>query len=242
MYKNLRTNIPKEIMGFREFPFLSDAIADSYVGHERVQAYLEEYTNHFDLRKHIKFSSPVLDVSYLRAAADTGVDADAEADGDGDGDAHTRTNRKFKVTYDSPSTYSTFDLVIVCSGHFSVPNLPRLDNLEKFRGRVMHSVEYDSSEDFVGEKKSVLCIGGSASGSDIAKEISAVAPCFLSMGGGNPKALTGKKNIITVPRTTRISDDGKSVNFEDTEYEIKTDEISTIVFCTGFEVREFLNM
>jgi len=51
MYRNLQTNLPKEIMGFREYPFVNvsgaDSNDDSYVTHEQVFDYLVDYTDHF---------------------------------------------------------------------------------------------------------------------------------------------------------------------------------------------------
>ena len=52
MYRNLRTNLPKECMAFREFPFDDDRFLESYVTHKQVQEYLELYRDHFDLSRY----------------------------------------------------------------------------------------------------------------------------------------------------------------------------------------------
>ena len=51
MYKNLRTNLPKEVMAFPDFPFDdSECGKRSFIGHDEVRQYLERYTDHFDIR------------------------------------------------------------------------------------------------------------------------------------------------------------------------------------------------
>lgn len=52
MYKNLRTNIPKEVMGFPGFPFPSNL--PSFPEHKDVLKYLEDYADNYELHKHIK--------------------------------------------------------------------------------------------------------------------------------------------------------------------------------------------
>ena len=65
MYRGLRTNLPKEIMAFREFPFpppsssSSSSYNPSFVTHETVWEYLQSYQRHFDLTKYIHYSSTV---------------------------------------------------------------------------------------------------------------------------------------------------------------------------------------
>jgi len=194
MYKNLRTNLPKEVMGFKEYPFSND-IPESYLTHEQVQHYLEDYTNHFDLKKHILFNSPVLNVAY----------EDGEVE-----------QKKFRVTYGDKES-SVFDAVVVCNGHYSIPNSPKLPNLTLYKGRVLHSVSYNAPEDFADEAGNVLCVGGNASGGDIAKEISTIVnkEVYVCKSGGNVKSKTGRDNIFTVPKLTGVSDDGEMLTFED---------------------------
>ena len=57
MYKNLYTNLPKECMAFPDYPFPTSS--NSYLHHTEVRKYLEGYTEHFDLKKHIQFNKEV---------------------------------------------------------------------------------------------------------------------------------------------------------------------------------------
>ena len=52
-----RTNLPKEIMPFPGFPFRSDL--PSYVTHSDMLDYLQHYTEHYDLHKHVQFHTVV---------------------------------------------------------------------------------------------------------------------------------------------------------------------------------------
>ena len=61
MYQGLRTNLPKEVMGFPDFPY-PDKFHLSFVTSEEVLEYLNMYADHFKLRNHIQFEHEVLRV------------------------------------------------------------------------------------------------------------------------------------------------------------------------------------
>ena len=54
MYKYMRTNSPKEIMHFPDFPHFIDPEDRSCVSHETVLRYLRNYAEHFKLQQFIK--------------------------------------------------------------------------------------------------------------------------------------------------------------------------------------------
>ena len=58
-----RTNLPKEVMAFPDFPFPSEW--NSFLSHQQVLKYLKEYTSHFDLYKYIQFNSSISSVRPL---------------------------------------------------------------------------------------------------------------------------------------------------------------------------------
>jgi hypothetical protein len=69
MYAGLRTNLPRELMSFTEFPFTPAAMAAAGVNsrdarrfpsHEEVLAYLRAYAAHYGLRHVIRFGARVL--------------------------------------------------------------------------------------------------------------------------------------------------------------------------------------
>jgi cation diffusion facilitator CzcD-associated flavoprotein CzcO len=62
MYKSLKTNLPKEVMAFPDFPFVSSD--ESFVHHSKVLEYLEAYAQHFQLKKFIRFNTKVVSILY----------------------------------------------------------------------------------------------------------------------------------------------------------------------------------
>jgi len=61
---HLRTNLPKEIMGFLDFPFHKGTA--SFVSHSEVLQYLNEYTSHFQLWDCIQVSThSTTDYTYI---------------------------------------------------------------------------------------------------------------------------------------------------------------------------------
>lgn len=49
VYRDLHTNLPKEVMAFPDFQF--DDSDDSFVHHSEVTTYLQKYCQHFDLKQ-----------------------------------------------------------------------------------------------------------------------------------------------------------------------------------------------
>ena len=60
MYKNLRTNLPKQLMSFRNFPY--DGDLPTFLTHSQVESYLVRFCNYFSIRELIKFDTPVISV------------------------------------------------------------------------------------------------------------------------------------------------------------------------------------
>lgn len=59
-----RTNLPKEVMAFPDFPF-SDCEGKSFIHHTQVLQYLKDYAENFNLYKHIKVSLTEKACDYL---------------------------------------------------------------------------------------------------------------------------------------------------------------------------------
>jgi len=160
MYKNLRTNLPKEVMAFPDFPF-PDIEDTSFLHHSKVLEYLESYKKHFDLEKLIRFNTVVSKVDPVL----------------------TEKKSKWEVTTrclkSEKIETNLFDSVMVCNGHYSVPVIPSIPGIEMFSGSFLHSHDYRTPEQYQGE--SVLILGGGASGTDICIELSQhAAQVYLS--------------------------------------------------------------
>ncbi|MPC17831.1 Flavin-containing monooxygenase FMO GS-OX-like 4 [Portunus trituberculatus] len=141
-------------MAFPDFPF--PAKEESFVHHTDVLSYLEEYTNHYNLRQYIKFRHHVEKVKPV------------DRDDGSNGWAVTVQDLETNTT-----TTSFCDSILVCNGHYSVPMMPPIKDIDKFRGQQMHSHDYREPEPFRGLRVAVL--GASASGLDISLEVASVA-------------------------------------------------------------------
>uniref|UniRef100_A0A1I8ADU9 Flavin-containing monooxygenase n=1 Tax=Steinernema glaseri TaxID=37863 RepID=A0A1I8ADU9_9BILA len=95
MYEVMSTNIPKEIMFYPGVPLPKDACEESFVPHEVVRKYLEDFSK--DIRHLIRFGHKVERVE--------------------------REEPKWKVTTSSPEgpKMEEFDVVFVCNGHYADP-------------------------------------------------------------------------------------------------------------------------
>ncbi len=151
LYQSLQTNLPKELMAFRDFPFDSsgggDDSWDRYIAHELVLQYLENFAKRYELFPYIRFGSEIRSVRRYGESAWT-----VETEG---GDCET------------------YDAVMVCNGHYSEPRVPAIEGIEGFRGELMHSHNYRTPDRFRGKRVAIW--GAAASGVDIAREIAEVA-------------------------------------------------------------------
>jgi hypothetical protein len=238
MYASLRTNLPREVMGFREFPF--DATGERggdmrrFCGREEVRRYLQRYAETFGLERFVEYDARV--TSVVRAVRES---AEEEA----------RWSSAWEVVWKSGKDDETrremFDAVVVANGHYNEPRVPEFDGAQTWSGERMHSHEYRIPNDtrFVGKK--VLLIGAMASGEDISREIAEVASTvYLSARTWqNPEwaksteGIGARGNIFRKPNVKRFESDG-SVVFEDDTVAADCD---VCVFCTGYKYRfEFL--
>ncbi|XP_078716758.1 uncharacterized protein LOC144934620 isoform X2 [Lampetra fluviatilis] len=101
IYRDLMTNLPKEVMAFPDFPF--DKSLPSFLHHSDVRAYLDKYIDHFHIRPHIKLQWRVERVQPVPApeGAPRHEAWDLTARSLADGEVVTRR----------------YDSVIVCNGH-----------------------------------------------------------------------------------------------------------------------------
>jgi thioredoxin reductase len=257
MYRNLRTNLPKEIMAFREYPWPSlkhddDNQDRSYVSHFDVYEYLQQYCEQYNLRQYIQLNCNVQQLTCLPNtksifSPDNTEEIWPQIRLEW---CNTSTPNAFSVNDDIATDSSkntkeifqsdTFDAVFVCNGHYNVPSYPFIPGLkEYFQGTIMHSIEYDTPVPFVGQ--TVLCIGGRASGSDIAREIAQSNKntlAYLSdttFVGDQPIT---ENNVTWLPKTIRILQDGR-VQFATSDNTncniIEPIFVDTIILCTGYE-------
>ena len=222
MYRDLVTNLPKEIMAFFDFPFKPEA--SSFVSHREVLSYLYEYAYYHQLMEHVRCNKRVVRI--------WPVDKDSTTDCDGCGEELAWMVETFDEFHRGHTTIHRFDAVIVANGHYNDPFVPQIPGLEHFPGRIMHSIAFEDGGDFRG--KHVLVLGAKASGTDIAMILKSFASAVTVCDRGIPEDLmtiSGKDDRVDWrPPAASISIEGHIVLADDSIVR----EVDVIMFCTGY--------
>ncbi|KAI9547806.1 hypothetical protein NQZ68_015072 [Dissostichus eleginoides] len=231
IYHSVIINTSKEMMCFSDFPI--PANFPNYMHNSLIMDYFRMYADHFQLTKHIRFNTKVLQVRQRSDFAHSGQwDVETE-NKDGKTEKHI------------------FDAVMICIGHHCHPNLPLHDfpGIDTFEGTYFHSRDYKTPEEWRNKKAVVIGIGNS--GGDIAVELSRVTKqLYLSTRRGawilnrvgdnglfsqHPTVNDELPNRIlsgTVqvkPNICRLQ--GSSVEFDDGSV---VEDVDLVVFATGY--------
>ena len=216
LYDYLETNIPKPLMAYSDKSFLDDL--PLFPHHEDVLKYLEEYAE--DVKHLIRFNHQVCNITLDSSSSQEVWQVEIEDLTSG-------------IT-----TSDRYDAVVIANGHYTVPSLPRINGIEawnkSYPDTIIHSKAYRKPEDYTGQK--VLVIGNSASGLDVAYQVSQhsrqpvlVSSRSASMFGMPPSSW--RKDVGEVieflPSTTHT----RAVRFQDGSIE---SDIDAIIFATGY--------
>lgn len=209
MYRYLWSNGPKECLEFADYTFeehFGRAIP-SYPPREVLHDYIAGRVERSGVRKYMRFNTAVRWVEF------------------------DQSTRKFTITTKDlvadTMASEEFDYVINATGHFSTPNVPAFEGLNKFPGRVMHSHDFRDAVEFAG--KELLIIGGSYSAEDIGIQCykygaKSITFCYRT----KPMGFNWPENFTERPLLTKVV--GKTAHFKDGS----TKEVDAIVLCTGF--------
>ncbi|KAI3409657.1 Flavin-containing monooxygenase, partial [Psidium guajava] len=219
LYKSLRTNLPREVMGFGDYPFLprADGSGDPrrYPGHEEVLAYLEDFAREFGLEEMVRFEKEIVGVGMVEEGGKWKVKWRMR-DGGGGG------SREEEV----------FDAVVVCNGHFTEPRIAEIPGVDLWPGKQMHSHNYRTPEPF--QDLVVVLIGSAASAVDISRDIAKVAKevhvASRSYEGETLGIQPDYNNLWLHPMIEKAHEDGK-VTFLDGS-SVGAD---VILHCTGYK-------
>ncbi|XP_040896111.1 flavin-containing monooxygenase 5-like isoform X3 [Toxotes jaculatrix] len=154
IYHSVIINTSKEMMCFSDFPIPGHF--PNFMHNSLIMDYFRMYADHFQLLKHIRFNTKVLQLKQRSDFSRSGQwDVETE-DKDGKREKHI------------------FDAVMICIGHHCHPHLPLHDfpGIETFTGKYFHSRDYKTAEEWRNKKAVVIGIGNS--GGDIAVELSRV--------------------------------------------------------------------
>lgn len=219
MYRDLRTNLPKEVMMFPDFPF--DPQLNSFLHHQEVQRYLERYCQSHHIEPHVRFNTVVENVKPVVVTA------------------HREEERtSWEVTsldWSGCLKTETFDSVFVCSGHYSDPHIPNIPGIKNFKGKVLHSHSYRCAEPFSG--RSVVVLGAAASGLDISIELAKVGAQVVLSHSRPRFTFPLPPGVQQSSAVEAVQEDG-SVRFQDGS----AVAAEVLLFCTGYNFRyPFLN-
>ncbi|XP_044054169.1 flavin-containing monooxygenase 5-like isoform X2 [Siniperca chuatsi] len=165
IYHSVIINTSKEMMCFSDFPI--PAHFPNFMHNSLIMDYFRMYADHFQLTKHIRFNTKVLQVKQR---------SDFSHSGQWDVETENKDGKKEK---------HIFDAVMICIGHHCYPNMPLHDfpGIDTFKGKYFHSRDYKTPEEWRNKKAVVIGIGNS--GGDIAVELSRVTKqLFLSTRRG----------------------------------------------------------
>ena len=208
MYDSLRTNLPRNIMSFDDYPFDSRGGGDDtwpmFPGHKEVLTYLRRFAQNRNLLQHIRFKTPVDEVEYIEPT--------------------------WRVNHE------VFDAVAVCNGHYSEPDMPAIEGASSFPGHTLHSHNYRTPKilaEHCGSlaDKSILLLGAGPSGIDISMELAKHAKhVYLSgerFNEAKPPA-EQKTQIKFVPPLTGI--EASKMHCGPTT----VNDIDVLIYCTGY--------
>ncbi|KAG2277336.1 hypothetical protein Bca52824_059891 [Brassica carinata] len=205
VYASLRTNLPRECMGYLDFPLVvRSGDPRRFPSHGEVLAYLQDFAKEFAIEEMIRFGTAVERVA-------------PESEGG---------NRKWRVesteTEKRVRRDEVYDAVVVCSGHYTEPRLADIPGISSWPGKEMHSHNYRIPEPF--KDQVVVLIGNSASAVDISRDIAGHAKEVHVAGRSNAADTLSNSPI------DRFHEDG-SVVFQNG----KTILVDVIMHCTGYK-------
>ncbi|EFN76962.1 Dimethylaniline monooxygenase [N-oxide-forming] 2 [Harpegnathos saltator] len=210
MYQNLRTNLPAKIMNFPDYMTM-EAQEPSCISHQEVLNYLKNYTQHFDIHRHIHFNTRVEEVRFEPSA-------DCSRD---------RWLVRVKNLKTNNTEIQYFDAIMVCNGHYFDPYIPTIPGIESFPGLILHSHAYRIPEEFSG--KTVIVLGAGSSGIDIGIDLSNHATrVYLSHNHDRftsplPPNMIQIAGVESIHETTIRLKDKSTVNAD------------AFIFCTGYK-------
>lgn len=210
MYRYLWSNGPKECLELADYTFdehFGQPIP-SFPPREVLYDYITGRAKKENLDRYIRFNTPVRYVDYVEAT-------------------DTFQVRVQDLVTDQEST-EEFDYVIVSTGHFSVPNMPYFEGIDRFPGRILHSHDFREAREFAG--KDVLIVGGSYSAEDIALQTHKYGARSVTISYRTaPMGFDWPDGITEVPLMTHLED--KVAHFKDGS----SKAVDAIVLCVGYQ-------
>jgi hypothetical protein len=233
VYPYLETIVVNEAMSFSQEPIPAGASHLSIAKHGRDTP----FRHHSIIRKYIE--SLVYRRGYEKLVSyDTTVELAEKVDNEW----RLVLRRESGVQTEDEWWEERFDAVIVASGHFNVPYIPKIAGLSDFErlrpGSVKHSKMFRGREAYKGKK--VVVVGASVSAADIAYDLVGVAKglIYAVVLGHKPNGYFGDvafqhPGIAAKPTILHITtvDGDRTVHFVDGT---SVRDVDNIIFGTGY--------
>ncbi|XP_040987318.1 flavin-containing monooxygenase FMO GS-OX-like 4 isoform X3 [Juglans microcarpa x Juglans regia] len=218
LYNCLRTNLPREAMGYVDYPFVSKDDPDRdprrFPGHREVLMYLKDFALEFGVSEMVRFETEVVCVRLV------------------EGSKSKWKVKSKKGGKDEVALEEIFDAVVVCNGHFTEPRIAEIPGMNEWPGKQMHSHNYRVREPF--RDQVVVLIGSSVSAIDISRDMAGVAKevhiAARTVGDGTFGKQHGYDNMWLHPMVESTCKDG-TVYFQDGCFVLA----NVILHCTGYK-------
>ncbi|KAK9704253.1 Flavin-binding monooxygenase-like [Popillia japonica] len=151
MYKDLRTNLPKQLMSYYDFPYPDEG--KSFLTQSEVLDYMNRYVKHFNLLPVMKFHKQVTNITPQNGkwkltlidlkTKESEVIEDYDSVLICNGHYHKPSMPKIEGTKTKESeVIEDYDSVLICNGHYHKPSMPKIEGMDTFSGIQMHSNIY----------------------------------------------------------------------------------------------------
>lgn len=121
LYSSLRTNLPRHLMGFSDYPFnvKKNGELNNFPGHEEVLKFLNNFARDFGIFDLIRFNTEAVRIE--RENGEENNQWIVEWRGNDDDDEENKNE--------------VFEAVVICNGHYTQPKVPQLPGIQSQWGR-----------------------------------------------------------------------------------------------------------
>lgn len=230
-YEGLRTNIPEQLMTFSdEKKWGADEslyVEDVYIRGTAIRDYIDRYISRH--KEHVVLRTTVENITKDYSSQDSQFELvlrTETSEKDNDGNYNDRWSKE------------KFDAVIVATGHYHVPSIPKVPGLDevyhRYPSKVKHSKTFREGDNF--KDQTIIVIGSRASGADIVEITSKKAKfVYQSRRSEGPLRFEGAENTEIKPLIKKyelVDDKDIIVHFEDGTNVKNPDQI---IYATGFK-------
>ncbi|KAJ7717985.1 hypothetical protein B0H16DRAFT_1897773 [Mycena metata] len=236
VWESLESNAPAPIQQITEIPW--PAGTPWHLPHRTLARYLRAFSSFHGVNSND--ASP--DISYS-----TRVElVEKRYDEEGRERGWTLTLKKLEKTlHGATATWWTedFDAIVVATGRYNAPNIPRISGLEdwadKFPGSIIHSRQYRHPQPFTNE--TILVVGGATSGVEISREVNQHArKIYQSVRPPNPNLPyeAGRVHLQRLPANISVVPEIRYFHASNSSVELVNGtflrNVDRVIFATGF--------